>query len=199
MLEVTFKFPDFEAKLRRRAEEMNLFLVANIQTNRGLLFDSEGARYGHRKWAPLKFRAGQILSKRGALRRSIAPANPSGKAGSDGIVRFVGDQIIVGTNLLYARMMNDGTAKLPGGVLRAKNGGVLMIPIPSGKAATPAAKSLKKTRVTYEAAPGVEKNRNVIFRKSVKIPARNFTDWNDNDQSEIDGAFLTKLIEIMND
>lgn len=255
MLEIDFKFPDWKAKLKAREQELNLFLAANIQMNRGMLFDTEGSHNGHARWAPLVLRAGQILSNRGILRKSISPKNPKGTPGADGIVRFAGDTIIVGTTLLYARMMNDGTAKMPGGVLRPKNAKALKIPLPAGDNATKTTRTLRaastlaridklnegmararereaKSRARFhktgshkhleatvsayaavlsrkekmdELHRKAERIRTTgkggqgfIFRKSVKIPPRNFVDWNDQDQAEIDGALLSKVTEILN-
>lgn len=135
-IDVDFKFPDWAAKLRRHEARLRLFQAALIQTNRGMMFDAEGAHNNHEKWAKLKFRNGQILSRRGNLRKSIAPYNPRGVPGPDGIVRFAGDMIVVGTKMLYARMMNDGTAGMPGGVLRPKRAKALKIPLPSGVSAS---------------------------------------------------------------
>lgn len=131
-VEINFTFPDWAGKLREREEELNRFVAAQVQTNRGMLFDQQGAHNGHPQWAPLRMRDGQILSRRGTLRKSIAPYNPTGFADGGGIVRFEGDQIIVGTKLAYARMMNNGTVGLPGGVLRPKNAKALKIPVPPG-------------------------------------------------------------------
>lgn len=146
MLDIKFEFPDWVGKIKAQEERLNLFIAAQIQTNRGMIFDKEGAHNGRSKWAPLKFRNGQILSQRGTLRKSIAPSNPNGTAGPDGIVRFQGDTITVGTNLLYARMMNDGTVNMPGGVLRPKNAKALKIPLPKGQSANDNAKAAGKAR-----------------------------------------------------
>lgn len=228
LLDISFQFPGWLEKIRQSEQSLNLFCAAQIQANRGMLFDAEGARNGHKKWAPLQFRAGQIMSNRGALRQSIGPQNPRGTPGADGIVRFTGETIVVGTTLLYARLMNDGTTKMPGGVLRPKNAKALKIPVPNGKNAGPAAQSIQIqslapcvaaahhkamvakpgsksaerayqtwTRLTEKATQG-KGDVKFIFRKSVKIPARNFTDWNDQDQDEVDGAFMARLTEIMN-
>lgn len=131
---IEFKFPNWEAKLKAAKEEINLFLAANMQTNRGLLFDAEGGRNGHQRWAPLVFRNGMILAKRGILRKSIGPKNSGLRpaTGPDSIIRFTETTITIGTALAYARMMNDGTAKMPGGVLRAKRAKALKIPVESG-------------------------------------------------------------------
>lgn len=199
-VDIEFKFPDWKAQLSRKEEELNLFCAAMIQTNRGLLFDSEGSHNGRPGWAPLKLRNGMILSDRGTLRKSIAPYNPSGNPGHpDGIVKFESDAIVVGTSLLYARLMNDGTTKMPGGKLVPVHAKALKIPLPQGRNATDEAKQLKKNskRLTYEVADGVKKRGNFIFRKWVKIPARPFNDWNNADQEELNDAMMTKIIEVL--
>lgn len=193
---VDFKWPDLEDRLKKAEGEINLFLAAAIQTNRGLLFDSEGSYNGRPGWAPLKLRKGQILSDRGVLRKSIAPYNADGKPGPDGIVVIQPDAIIVGTTLLYAQMMNDGTTKMPGGVLRPVHAKALKIPLPSGANATPAAKSLRKKTKFSTSADGTRGK--FLFRKSVRIPARPFNDWNQQDQDEVNEALVNKAAEILN-
>lgn len=142
-LDIQFKFPDWVSEVKSREGELNLFMAAQIQANRGMLFDQQGARNNHDAWKTLKFRNGQILSNRGALRKSISPFNPKGTPGPSGIVRFTEDMIVVGTSLLYARMMNDGTTHMPGGVLRPKKAKALKIPLPSGQNATQTAKDIR--------------------------------------------------------
>lgn len=256
---IQFKFPKWEQKLKRAHEEINLFLAADMQTNRGMLFDAEGGRNGHQKWAPLVFRNGMILAKRGTLRKSIAPKNDGRRpgAGPDGIVRFSGATITVGTSLFYARIMNDGTAKLPGGVIRAKHAKALKIPVDSSflksqkirkglleedlgneegmkrkaslerrivriqrllsesKSASSRRKQqayLTKLNAQLRASKDRKeieelarrKNRvegskgNFIFRKSVRIKARPFDTWTDQDQNELELALRNKLVEILN-
>lgn len=254
-VEISFKFPDWAGKLKAHEAELNLFQAALIQTNRGMLFDAEGAYNNHDKWAPLKFRNGQILSRRGTLRKSIAPYNPSGDPGPDGIVRFSGDMIVVGTKLLYASMMNDGTTKLPGGILRPRNAKALRIPLPSGEAATETTRRIRqqptrdatvdtnerlqkartrasKARARFERTGGddamlatVRAERAVarlsetlakqlskanrildtgkggkgfLFVKSVKIPPREFNEWNVSDQWEMSASLMSKIVEVMN-
>lgn len=190
-LEMIFKFPNWLEKIQQSEDEINLFIAAMMQTNRGTLFDKEGANNGHQKWAPLKFRRGQILSDKGILRKSMAPIAANGRPGNDGIVRFQGDTITIGTKLLYARLMNDGTAKMPGGVLRPVNAKALKIPIPGGKEATAGAKKLRKT------AYGDASNK-FIFRKSVKIEGRPFDTWTQEDEEEISEAVMNKIIDVLN-
>ena len=95
---------------------------------------------------------------------------------------------------MYARMMNDGTTKLPGGVLRPRTAKALKIPLPSGKGATEGAKSLRKGATTIEDGGKKEK---YIFRKSVKIPARPFDDWTIEDEQEMQAALATKIAEVL--
>lgn len=200
-VDIQFKFPDWAAKIQSQEERINYFLAAQIQTNRGMMFDREGAHNGRPRWAPLKFRSGQILTHRGTLRKSIAPRNAgNGQAGPDGIVRFAGDTITVGTKLLYARLMNDGTTKMPGGVLRPTKAKALKIPLPAGKSATDVAKQLgkKARRGRIQVAEGVYREQKFIFRKWVKIPARPFDDWNLEDQTELDTSLLNLMTEILN-
>lgn len=142
-VDITFGFPEWNQKVKRARSEIMLSVAAAMQTNRGMLFDAEGAYNGHEKWKSLALRDGQILSQRGQLRKSLAPE--TGKAGVDGIVRFSGDQVTIGTQKGYAAMMNAGTRGLPGGVLRPKNAQALRIPLPAGKSATPLAKEMRKT------------------------------------------------------
>lgn len=190
---LNLEFPDLYNKLRKHEDEIYRFVAAQMQFNRGMLFEHEGNYNGHPGWAPLAFRSGQILSKRGTLRKSIAPLSADGKAPSNGSVVISGDTITIGTSLFYAAMMNWGTTNLPGGVLRAKNAKALMIPIPGGKGGTPAGAGLKKTKVQ---GPGKGK-QNVIFRKSVKIPARHFDEWTKADQDELEDALVNKISEIL--
>lgn len=143
IVKIDFEFPDLAGILKLHEKELNLFIAANVQFNRGMLFDQEGAYNGRSRWQDLSFRNGQILSKRGTLRKSIAPFNPRGMPGPDGIVKFAGDVITVGTKLMYARMMNDGTTKMPGGVLRPKNAKALKIPIPQGESAGEGSKDIQ--------------------------------------------------------
>lgn len=199
-MEIKFNFPNWEQAIKRAYPNMMRGLAAAIQTNRGMLFDQEGAYNGHDRWADLKFRAGQILAIRGTLRKSISPSNPKGLPGPQGIVRIAGNEITIGTTLGYATMMNWGTTKLPGGVLKPVRAKALKIPLPAGKRATQLAKTLRK-----KAYKGEKKNERFIFRKSVRIPARYFLEaddeskvWNQQDQEEFDATTITLLARAMN-
>lgn len=256
-VDIEFKFPDWGGKLAARRDELDRFQAAIIQTNRGMLFDAEGNDNGHVKWAPLRLRSGQVLSRRGALRRSIAPYAANGQPGPDGIVRFSGNEITIGTKLFYAAMMNWGTTGLPGGVLRPKNAKALKIPLPSGESANKRARSLrarstakslvnisekianakanlasarakasarkKPSKTASATISRIEKRLaalqkkssdakarlasikktgkggdNFIFRKSVRIPARRFDEWNEQDQAELNESLSNKIAEVLN-
>jgi phage gpG-like protein len=157
VLDIDFKFPDWADKVRGAEPELNRFLAAQVQTNRGLLFDAEGSRNGHQRWPGLSLRNGQILSQRGKLRKSIAPRNSGGQPGPDGVVSFDGDMIAVGTRLLYAKMMNYGTVGLPGGILKPKHAKALRIPLPAGQSASPKARKARAAPLEKKAAAQKEK------------------------------------------
>lgn len=184
-VEINFEFPDWASSVKAALPEIRLFTAAQIQTNRGMMFDKEGADNGKPKWAPLKFRSGQILSDRGHLRKSWAPTPARGVPGTNGIVEFSGETITVGTTVLYAALMNDGTAPMPGGVLRARNAKALKIPLPSGLGATPSGKAARKAEGQF------------MFRKSVRIPARRMDEWTIQDSDELQEAIANKIMEVM--
>src|SRR5260221_14110145 len=99
-----------------------MVLAASMQTNRAMMFDKDGADNGKVKWKPLDtyFRSGRPLQDRGTLRQSMGPTNDGIRPGMgpSGIMQINGPEVVIGTSLLYAGMMNDGTTKLPGGVLK---------------------------------------------------------------------------------
>lgn len=167
---IHWKFPNWLEKINQAEQEIQLFVAAIIQMNRGMVFDQEGAYNGHDKWAPLKLRSGQILSDRGDLRRSIAPKSATGKPGPGGIVSFGTNTVTVGTSLKYAPLMNWGTTGLPGGVIKPIH-----------------AKALR-----------FKCGDKVIFAQQVKIPARHFDEWNTQDKDEMTESLTNKVAQILN-
>lgn len=202
-LDIKFSFPGWKERILKNWDDIHLFIAAQMQFNRGMLFDNEGLYNGHDKWAELRFRSGQILSHRGTLRKSIAPIggvvgpNAKGKPGPNGIVRVAGNEVTIGSTLIYARMMNDGTTKMPGGVLRPVKAKALKIPLPEGKQATDLAKELRKSGKTLP-IEGRKTPGRFIFRKSVKIPARPYDTWTKEDQDELTEALTNKIARILN-
>lgn len=169
VLTIKFKFPKLDERIKKNRKRIQEFMAAAMQTNRALLFDHEGAYSGHKKWAPLKMRSGKILSKRGNLRKSIAPSN-DGKhptMSNNGIVQYKSGIVKIGTNIAYAAIQNNG------GIIKAKNAKALKIPIEGGKG--------------------------YIFRKKVTIPARNFNEITPEDQVEFNEALKAILVEVLTD
>jgi phage gpG-like protein len=129
MIVAKFKFPHLEDKIKKNRHRIEMFIAATMQTNRALLFDSEGAANGHKKWATLKFRTGKPLLLRGTLRKSIGPTNDGKrpKQGPNGIVEYANGVVKIGTSLAYAAPQNFGA------VVSAKKAKALKIPLGPGK------------------------------------------------------------------
>lgn len=197
MILVEMQFPHLAEKLRAARGAIQRELVVSMQTNRGMLFDSEGAYNGHTPWASLTLRAGQILAQRGVLKKSIAPAGPSGSPGPGGYVNMDdGGTITMGTNVAYAGLMNYGTKSMPGGVMRPVHAKVLAIPLPEGRSATPAAKELGKG-VRRTPNKRTQKDQKFIFRKFVRIPERRFDTVTNQDAAEFASAAQAALVEAL--
>lgn len=104
---VSIQIPNFIAMSNKAFADLPLIIAASVQTQRGFIFDHEGEYNGHEKWAPLKFRDGQILSDTGKLRKSIAPMQKKdGKPGREEgtILEARGDMVTVGTDIAYAEI-----------------------------------------------------------------------------------------------
>lgn len=174
LVSINFKMPKYLQILQMAESRIERFIAAQIQTNRGMMFDQEGAHNGHPRWAPLRVRQGQILSDKGVLRKSLAPPNATGYPGANGDVVFRGGlaskNVSVVTKLKYAAMMNYGTEGLPGGVLRPRTKKVLRFPV-GGR---------------------------FVYTKSVRIPGRDFTSWNEQDAEELSGSLATFITRVLN-
>lgn len=198
-IRMELQFPNLAAKFQAAQDKIRSEVVVAMQFNRGMLFDSEGSYNGHTAWAPLVMRAGQILSNRGVLKKSLAPGTSNGTAGEGGYVKNTGDVITIGTDVASASLMNWGTTRMPGGVLRPVRAKALMIPLPAGAKATPAAKTLRKSRGSKTIKnPRTERDERVIFRKWVKIPARRFDNITPQDEREIRDALEAAMKEALN-
>lgn len=177
MVKFKFKLPDYAKAFELHRDELVKIAAATVQTQRAMIFDSEGRYNGRSGWKPLKFRQGMILSKTGALRRSVAPRNDGKNPARDRgtILEFQGSKIVIGTSLIYAGLQNFG------GVVKAKNAKALKIP-------------------TEKRMPGGKRigGKWYIFRKSVTVPARPFLDWTSQDQSELNVTLQNKVREIWN-
>ncbi len=195
MIKLELTFPDLAAKYKRHEKDLMLVLAAAMQTNRAMMFDKDGADNGKEKWLPPKFRNGRPLQWKGYLRKSFAPQNDGIRPGHgpDGIVRVQGEKVFIGTKLLYARLVNDGTANMPGGVLKAINAKALKIPIPPGKTAT------KDAKAAHKSGGGSDSEGKFIFRKSVKIPARKMDIVTSEDAKEWADTLANYIAEMLNE
>lgn len=199
MIAFKFKVPQLSEKVRRFKSEINLHIAAQMQYNRSMLFAHSGSYNGHQAWLKPMLRAGQPLKDSGSLAQSMGPRmgknakNPVRAQGS--VVKIYGNVVAIGTTLHYAEMMNWGTTKLPGGVLKPKNKPLLWIPIPSGKSASNTAKGMHKNGggniVKYM-------GKTFLLAKQVRIPARRFDNWTPQDRADLNKALAKKLAEVLN-
>ena len=172
LVDIKFNFPILSPE-EFKAKEHIIYdaIAATMQTQRAMIFDKEGAYNGRQKWAPLKFRTGQILSDKGTLRKSIGPTTngmtPVKSKGS--IVRFEAETVTIGTDIAYA-MIHD-----QGGVITPINGKFLVFKVPKGK-----------------------RGSRFIFAKKVTIPARTFSDITGPDTDEIQETMAGLVAGIFN-
>lgn len=152
------QFPDLIKKFDDSYERITTVIAATVQTQVGLRFDAEGAHNGHPKWEPLKMRRGQILSLSGTLRKSISPPGAKGEGGPNG--GFVRSHGVV-TDMV----VEVGTQLIYASV---QDKGAIITP-------------KKKEALRYK---NPMTGRYVFSKKSV-IPARPFTDLNENDEAEL--------------
>jgi phage gpG-like protein len=175
MIKIDFKVPNLAKKFKEMQPEVVLLLAATMQTNRAMMFDKDGADNGKKAWEPINplFRVGRPLQDSGDLRKSMGPVNDGVKPnlGPGGILEMHGDEVKIGTTLAYAGVMNDGTTKMPDGVIKVKNAMALKIPKADG---------------TF------------MFRHSVKIPARRMDEITQEDKEEWSETLANFVAERLN-
>lgn len=181
MIKIDFKIDDLALKFKEMQRDVILVLAAAMQTNRSMMFDKDGADNDKPRWEPLSFRTGRPLQNSGTLRKSMAPQNDGIRPGMgrDGIVRIESRAATIGTNLLYAGLMNDGTAKMPGGVLKPVK-----------------AQALRFPAGILKGAPGVKDG--FMFRRSVKIPTRRMNEVTTRDTQEWADTMANFIAERLN-
>jgi phage gpG-like protein len=180
--EINLKFPGLETAKAEILRMVPPAIAATLQTQRALIFDTEGRHNGRPGWKPLSPRTRpewgqrQILSKTGVLRRSIAPRTNGIEPGRDvgTIVRYSTGLVVVGTSVPYAAIHNNGGHTGPH-IIRPKK-----------------AKALRFMGASGE----------FIFRKSVKhpgsvIPARPFADLTADDVREIEETMANLIMEAL--
>jgi phage gpG-like protein len=211
---VTHGFDRWKTAFKGQLTQLYLFVAAQMQTNRGWLFISEGAYNGHEKWAPLKLRAGKILRDKGTLMNSMGPMKMSGKGirplyGQGTIVRYGADRVTIGTSLAKARLLNDG------GVITPKKGKLLWIPLPKGKSQNEQVKLAKKKAGrkgrgslgtlrgggwSSEGGAPIVRLKNgkwFMLAKKVTIPARPFDTWTKEDEDELKSALTEEVARVL--
>lgn len=136
---------------------------------------------GGPNWPALKFRQGQILKKTGLLFKSVTTPGAQGN-----VNRVTGSVLTWGTELKYAKIHNEG------GIITAKNAKMLWIPI-SEKAARIGPLKNKADREKS----GLKYGKDFIFKKSVKIPKREFLVLRQPAMQEISEHVLGRIIEVL--
>jgi phage gpG-like protein len=194
---IEWRFPALEQLVKSHQEEISLFIAAQLQTNRGLMFDESNAGRPT-PWKKPLLRDGQPLSQGGELRRSFAPKNDGQRPGQgpSGIVRIAGEAITIGTSLAYADILNNG------GIIRPKRFPVLWIPLPNGsaKSSNAPSKLAKHIKSGKSGAPIVKGKNGITYllAKKATIPARPMDEWTADDQLEVETALRNKLEALLN-
>lgn len=109
-IKIDFQTPDWRGFARQLKKSLPGVLAATMQTQRAMIFDSEGKYNGRPGWEPLKCRDGQILKDTGTLSKSMGPQNDGLVPGKDvgSIVRSDIGLVTIGTNIAYAHVHNEG-------------------------------------------------------------------------------------------
>ena len=170
-VQVAFEFPDWLGALETNRARIERVIASTVQTNVGMRFDAEGAHNGHEKWQGLKMRQGQILSLTGALRKSMSPPGAEGNPGPGGFVRQTGD---------FTGLLTEVGSKLI--YAATQNYGAKIKP--------------KNKKALLFLNPGTGK---FIFSKEVTIPARNYTDFNAQDEEELNETLANLIAEILSE
>lgn len=198
MISLKLTYPKLDEIMRQHEKQIVEVLAAAMQTNRAMMFDKDGADNGKKKWKDPVFRQGRPLQASGDLRRSMAPMNDGRKPGytPNGVLKLQGNAVTIGSTLIYAKLMNDGTVNLPGGVLKPVNAMALKIPLPAGKSATDAGK--KASKGAHNITDQFGNKERVLFRKSVRIPARRMNEITMADEKEWADTLANYIAEILN-
>lgn len=207
LINIKFTMPDWESKIRSNLHGLLRFVAAQLQTQRALIFEHEGAYNGRGPWTPLKFRQGMILSKAGGrgLRGSIAPRNNGIEpaSGPKTILEIGGETVTIGSSLIYANIMDKG------GIIKPVRAKALKIPVPNDVVREMVHTEEKHAYVTGQKVPTRKKalkkagilkidGKFYIFRKKVIIPARPYLDFTPEDAQEIEVALSNRVAELMN-
>lgn len=178
LVAIDFEMPDYLRRFEREIGRVQIAIASDLQTNIGLRFDNEGAYNGHEKWKDLASGANRRRAKNGLQER----------------------QILRKTGALKNSMspaMKDGTAG-PGGYVRFQGDIRSLV--------TSVGSGLKYARIHNEGGvimhPGTQNGfgRGIkIPPHKIKIPRRNFTDWNQTDASNLEKVLKNTVEEILNE
>jgi phage gpG-like protein len=176
--EIELDFPQFKNVAVQIQSELPGLIAATLQTQRAMIFDSEGSYNGRPGWEPLKHRKGQILSDSGDLRKSMGPMNdgtaPGHAAGS--IVQLAMGLVTIGTNIRYAEIHDQG-ATIPGHASKTFH-------------------SLKTGRfIKHSRKRGIWKQH---YTDAYDIPARPFGNFTSEDISELNETVTNYLTSKIN-
>lgn len=152
-------------------------LAANLQTQRAMVFDTEGRYNGRPGWAPLKHRKGQILKDTGTLSKSMGPKPSGNKPGHavGSILRMSDNVVTIGTDIAYAAIHNNGALIAPHEVMTWRS---------------------KKTGKFQK----FSKKRGKLEIHNVRgywIPARTFNDFTPQDAHEITTALEGYITSVL--
>lgn len=128
------------------------------------------------KWKPL---TSWTIAARGGAGLSDSPLMDTGA-----LVRSIGTINVqramsfnYGSNLKYAKLMNYGTAGLPGGLLKPRSGKYLALPFPGVKGRPRKYRNTfvvttKNSKIIWQKMRGAPARPLFLLKKSVRIPAR---------------------------
>lgn len=177
LVSISLKMPDLLGRFQGQLKRLQLAIASDIQTNIGLRFDSQGAYNGHEKWADLSSgknlkRAKNGLQSRQVLKKSGALKNSIGPQGATGLPGPNG----------YVEFEGDATAA----VVRVGT-------------------NLAYARIHNQGGvishPGSENGfgRGIkIAAHDIPMPRRNFTDWNQTDQQNLEVTVKNTIEAILN-
>ena len=177
LVSVDFKMPNYLDRFKGQYGRLVIAIASDIQTNIGLRFDAEGAYNGHPKWQDLKNKANLKTAKNGLrsrniLRRSGALKNSISPQSPNGAAGPGG----------YVKFQGD----IKNAIVRVGTG-------------------LKYARIHDQGGviehPGTMNGFGKgiwISAHKIKMPRRNFTDWNYADMSNLKKTLKNTIAEILN-
>lgn len=177
LVSIDFKMPKYLEMFQAQLPRLQLAIASDIQTNIGLRFDAEGAYNGHAKWADLATGLNKKVAKNGLkvrniLRKSGALKNSIAPQGANGTAGPGGSVKFSGD--LQTSIVSVGTSLIYARI--HDQGGLIKHPGTSN---------------------GFGKGIKIPAHR-IKMPRRNFTDWNNADMSNLKKTIKNTVAEILN-